>query len=199
MGIKERKERQKEELRQKIMNAATEILNKDGIDAVSIRNVAARIEYSPRTIYLYFKDKDELLQEIIESGFAVTVNNIEKIAESDLLPEEKIKLFLHANIEMSQSNTNYYSAVVTLIHKKGYKPRQNQQKVAQFLESELKNFYDAKNIKGKDIQLIIILIASFLRGFNMELINLGKKITTEKKEIMVESCVNSIMKGVMQL
>jgi len=40
-----------------------------GLDGLSMRSIAERIEYSPATIYLYFKDKDELLRSVVEEGF----------------------------------------------------------------------------------------------------------------------------------
>ena len=57
MGIKERRERQKEHLREEILEAARELFLKEGVENVSMRAIAKRIEYSPTTIYLYFKDK----------------------------------------------------------------------------------------------------------------------------------------------
>ena len=41
----------------------------EGFEKVSIRKIADIIEYSPTTIYLYFKDKNEILYELCEEGF----------------------------------------------------------------------------------------------------------------------------------
>jgi len=71
MGITERREREKTELRDKILAEAREILIKEGQDNLSIRNIAAAVEYSPATIYLYFKDKDEIVYELMEMGFGL--------------------------------------------------------------------------------------------------------------------------------
>ena len=63
MGIAERKEREKMEMHDRILQAATVMFLEDGYEKTSIRNIADKIEYSPATIYLYFKDKDELHQD----------------------------------------------------------------------------------------------------------------------------------------
>ncbi len=68
MGIAERREREKERLRTRIVEAARDIVSEDGLDALSMRSIAERIEYSPATIYLYFKDKNALLQSVVEEG-----------------------------------------------------------------------------------------------------------------------------------
>ncbi|MDQ3606837.1 MAG: TetR/AcrR family transcriptional regulator [Gemmatimonadota bacterium] len=69
MGIAERREREKEQLRTRIIEAARDIVSEKGLDALSMRAIAERIEYSPATIYLYFKDKDELVREVVVAGF----------------------------------------------------------------------------------------------------------------------------------
>jgi AcrR family transcriptional regulator len=69
MGISERKTRAKEELRQTIIEAAMKIFVQEGYEKTSIRNIADSIEYSPGTIYLHFKDKDELLFAVHEEAF----------------------------------------------------------------------------------------------------------------------------------
>jgi AcrR family transcriptional regulator len=69
MGIAERREREKEQLRARIVEAARDLLSEEGLSALSMRAIADRIEYSPATIYLYFKDKDELTHEVVHAGF----------------------------------------------------------------------------------------------------------------------------------
>ena len=69
MGISERKEREKQELRSKILEAANKMLAKEGYEKTSLRKIAKEVEYSVGTIYLYFKNKDELFFAIHEEGF----------------------------------------------------------------------------------------------------------------------------------
>lgn len=61
MGITDRKEREKEEMKRRILDSAKNLFLEVGFEKTSIRNIAEAIEYSPATIYLYFKDKNELL------------------------------------------------------------------------------------------------------------------------------------------
>jgi AcrR family transcriptional regulator len=69
MGVKERREREKNELRTRIMDAARTIFADEGYDAVSMRRIADAIEYSPAAIYAYFKDKAELFRQIVAEDF----------------------------------------------------------------------------------------------------------------------------------
>ncbi len=77
MGIAERRVREKEALRTRIVEAARDIISDKGLDALSMRSIAERIEYSPATIYLHFRDKNELLGEVIHAGFELMGDYIE--------------------------------------------------------------------------------------------------------------------------
>ena len=84
MGVSDRKEREKAELRTKILEAAKMLFLDKGFEKTSIRNIAEQIEYSPGTIYLYFKDKNELLFELHVEAFQALI-----IALSDIPIAEK--------------------------------------------------------------------------------------------------------------
>src|SRR5207247_4153004 len=81
MGVQERKARQKENLRQEILDAARELFVREGIENVSIRKIAERIEYSPGTIYLYFNDKAEILQTLCQETFSKLQQKMQAIKD----------------------------------------------------------------------------------------------------------------------
>ncbi|HQW03934.1 MAG TPA: helix-turn-helix domain-containing protein, partial [Saprospiraceae bacterium] len=61
MGINERKERERDAVKDLILSAAREIFLAEGYENTSIRKIATKIEYSPGIIYNHFKDKNDLL------------------------------------------------------------------------------------------------------------------------------------------
>jgi len=69
MGVPERRERERTELREKILDAARELFITDGYEGVSMRKVAEKIEYSPTSIYVYFADKEQLFRELCHEDF----------------------------------------------------------------------------------------------------------------------------------
>ncbi|NJD52006.1 MAG: TetR/AcrR family transcriptional regulator [Candidatus Methanoperedens sp.] len=69
MGIKERKENEKSEMKELILKTAMKLFLDKGFNNITIRNIAEKIEYSPATIYLYFKNKDEILYTLRKEGF----------------------------------------------------------------------------------------------------------------------------------
>lgn len=70
MGITERREREREEVRRKILDAARELFASEGYDRVTMRRIAEAIEYSPTTIYNHFEDKDDLVNCLCDEDFA---------------------------------------------------------------------------------------------------------------------------------
>ena len=69
MGITERRDKDKQRMRTRILETAMKLFLKAGFERVTIRAIAQEIEYSPATIYLYFKDKNEILYALQELGF----------------------------------------------------------------------------------------------------------------------------------
>src|SRR5271163_1039847 len=80
MGLKERRERERDGVRAKIMNAARDLFAAEGIEAVSMRKIAEAVEYSPTVIYQHFADKESLLREICRADFATLAEAMAQIA-----------------------------------------------------------------------------------------------------------------------
>ncbi|HRH48545.1 MAG TPA: TetR/AcrR family transcriptional regulator [Panacibacter sp.] len=69
MGIAERKEKQKQDIKKMILDASMKLIIDEGFENITMRKIADLIEYSPTTVYLYFKDKDEIFFHLHELGF----------------------------------------------------------------------------------------------------------------------------------
>jgi AcrR family transcriptional regulator len=69
MGIAERKERQRAELREQILAAARTIVLGEGFEALTMRKIADAIEYSAATIYLYFESREAIGQQLCAESF----------------------------------------------------------------------------------------------------------------------------------
>jgi len=69
VGTTQRREREKVALKQRILEAAREILATEGHAALTMRRIADRIEYTPGALYAHFADKDALLRELCACDF----------------------------------------------------------------------------------------------------------------------------------
>ena len=109
MSVQERRAREREELRQEILDAARELFAREGFHNVSMRKIAQKIDYSPTTIYLYFKDKNELLTSICEETFTKLVKQFDDIVASTSDPLEQLRRAGHAYVEFGLRYPNHYT------------------------------------------------------------------------------------------
>jgi AcrR family transcriptional regulator len=107
MGTKERRERERLETRRKILDAARELFVEQGYDAVTMRKIAEKIEYSPTAIYVHFKDKDELMSRLCDNDFGELGKQFQSIAKiAD--PIERLRRVGRAYAAFGLKNPNHY-------------------------------------------------------------------------------------------
>lgn len=111
MGIAERRAREKDALRHKILQAATELFLKNGYDSVTMRGIADRIEYSASTIYLYFKNKTEIVGAICVETFETLIERLEAIEEQNLPPIEALTAGIRCYIQFGLDHPHQYQLV----------------------------------------------------------------------------------------
>lgn len=107
MGVKERREREKSETRDKILDAARELFVTEGYEGVSMRKVAEKIEYSPTAIYVYFADKNELFRELCHQDYA-RLADIFKSSAMSTDPIERIRQIGTIYADFGERYPNHY-------------------------------------------------------------------------------------------
>ncbi|HTE55041.1 MAG TPA: TetR/AcrR family transcriptional regulator [Kofleriaceae bacterium] len=115
MGSADRRQRQKESLRASILDAARELLVEHGFDAVTMRKIAEKIEYSPTAIYQYFTDKESLVQELCANDFLTLAGTFGRLAGvAD--PIERLRQMGAAYVGFARSNPNQYRFMFMVSH-----------------------------------------------------------------------------------
>jgi AcrR family transcriptional regulator len=107
MGVRERREREKSETRDKILDAARELFVTEGYEGVSMRKVAEKIEYSPTAIYVYFADKNELFRELCHQDYA-RLADIFRSSAMSTDPIERIRQIGTIYAEFGTRYPNHY-------------------------------------------------------------------------------------------
>jgi AcrR family transcriptional regulator len=96
MGSKQRRERERQEIRQSILSAARAIAAEEGWQAVTTRKVADRIEYSQPTIYEYFENKEAILLALLHHGYERMLQAMQQAAGRTNDPEERLLILSEA-------------------------------------------------------------------------------------------------------
>jgi AcrR family transcriptional regulator len=108
MGISDRKERARDELRKRILATAEELFVKEGYENVSMRKIASRIEYSATTIYHYFRDKSELFACLLEGYHAQLHARMEELDGRGEDPLTTLRNGMREYTEFGLANPSYY-------------------------------------------------------------------------------------------
>jgi AcrR family transcriptional regulator len=103
-----RREQEKEELRQIILTAASDLFLEQGYDRFSMRQLAERIGYSATTLYLYFRDKDDLLFTIVDDGFVNFGRLLANAANTGTDPWVRLTALGQAYLNFGFNNPAYY-------------------------------------------------------------------------------------------
>jgi AcrR family transcriptional regulator len=169
MGIAERKERERGEMRDLILQAAQKLFLENGYEKTSIRGIADAIEYSPATIYLYYKDKNELL-------LALHVVAFQKMIEEFLIvttvkdPFERLVALGQQYIKFALENPELYDLMFIMqapMEALACKEEvwDDGKKSFEFLESVIRDCVAAGYVKpDRDVETVSMTIWSYMHG-----------------------------------
>lgn len=113
MGLIERKEREKADMKKQILDAARTLFLEQGYEKTSIRNIAEAIEYSPGTIYLYFKDKNEIFFALHCDAFVGLFQEMQAVG-SIQDPFERLKALGRQYFKFANENPELYELMFVM-------------------------------------------------------------------------------------
>lgn len=111
MGIKERKEREKAQRRETILKAAEKLYVKHGYDRLTMDKVAEEAELNKATIYLYFKNKNDLFHGLVNKGLLLLYEKVKRHVETANTGLEKIIAVAKAYREFYNEEPHYSLAI----------------------------------------------------------------------------------------
>ena len=203
MGVKERRARQKKFLRQEILDAASELFVREGYEDVSMRRIAEKIEYSPTTIYLHFRDKAELLEEVCEDLFARLSQVLAKISAQAGDPIERLKRGMLAYVRFGLENPHPYRAIFMMPVPEGFeaKPHSSEDgssgmQAFDFMRRAVHDCIAAGNFKRTDAELISQTLWAGIHGITSLLIVKSDHFPFVEREKLIGSVVDVLVAGV---
>lgn len=198
MASKERRERAKENLRQEILDAARELFVTEGYANVSMRKIAEKIEYSPTTIYLYFKDKTDLLHQICEQSFANLSRELSSIEQKTENPVERLRNGMREYINFGLLNPSQYEIVfispLTEGSKGGYE-NSNGKIAFEVLRQSVSECVAANLLRSNNVELISQTLWAGIHGITSLLIK-HKDFPFVAREQLVSNMLNTLILGI---
>lgn len=105
--------KRKEISKESILKAAKELFLKKGYDATSIRNIAGEIGISPTTIYLYYKDKAEIMHALHQEGFKMLATQFAALSQVEE-PFERLKAMGRCYMKFAMENPDFYEIMFVM-------------------------------------------------------------------------------------
>jgi len=207
VGISERRARDKEALRSRILDAASQLFVEEGIPNVSLRKIAEKIEYSPATIYLYFRDKNQLLFSLCTETFSTLKAELEQLQHTSNDPVSGLRAGLKAYIEFGLAHPHHYMLTFGSSHTPDATAAESPEfaetnaiGLATFdcLRQSLRMCREAGCVQFDDLETIAQTIWTFIHGATSLLILYHKDahFPWVEKERIIETGLDLIIRGI---
>jgi AcrR family transcriptional regulator len=197
MGVKERRQREKENLRHVILDAAREMFAEEGYASVSMRKIADKIEYSPTTIYLYFKDKNDLLRQICDETFAKLGRKFQAMSKKHDSNLEGLREGLRIYVEFGLKHPKHYEVTFMLpltVDLGDEFEGSLGQRAFEYLRVGVENCMASGEIKKGDVDLISQTLWAGIHGITSLLIG-HEGFPFVNKKTLINSVIDTMLKG----
>lgn len=154
-------------MRSLILEAAKKLFIVKGVEQTSMRAIAEAIEYSPATIYLYYKDKNELIHDLHVEGFTRMNQSMAPLIHVKN-PMEKLAAMGRAYVQFALENPDYYELMfITQKPIEGLEKPENWKEGALTFDSLVNVVHECQSqgkFPGKDPIRLSFLIWSCVHG-----------------------------------
>lgn len=198
ISIIERKQREQAQMREDILMSARKIMKSKGIDNISIRKIADMIEYSPAIIYHYFKNKDEIIEKIIEEDYKQIIDSVSSLKNIDMSIDDRARISIRKYINMAVSMGDSYKFIMTdnspniLSHTSVLESGASAKRSAIFMLCKtLRQFPNFSKESDEQVELTAQIIWSTIFGLAMRMI--VEHIDCEQQKKLIDNTADFIL------
>ncbi|HUP60640.1 MAG TPA: helix-turn-helix domain-containing protein [Thermoanaerobaculia bacterium] len=113
---------------QSIQEATMRVIARKGMAAATMQEIADEARVAKGTIYLYFRDRDELVEKTFESAMAQLMVRIDTALDADLSFDRKIREVMAAKFAFFRENREFFRLYLSLRMPEGTPQQQRRQK-----------------------------------------------------------------------
>ncbi|MFQ6604520.1 MAG: TetR/AcrR family transcriptional regulator [Fidelibacterota bacterium] len=195
MTISERKEREKEQRRQSILSAAETLFARNGLHNTNMDDVAAEAEISKGTIYLYFKNKDDLFFSVIEAKYEDYLKGLELQLSGSTSLVNAVQRLVNYQLRHSRNHHHFFRIVMSE-QSKGQGSTRNElrsrflHQTAQVLDIVTGQFdsrMEAHHRKQFSARTLALCVTGIINAHIMSWLISGKTIDLEKAETEINN------------
>ena len=195
MSVRARQFAQKERVRQSILAAAVGLFVKEGYENVSMRRIARKINYSPMSIYVYFRDKAELLDTICQDTFAKLIAHLTRLEDRPGDPIGNLTAGLRAYVEFGLRHPHHYQLTfMTRPSGDGERRRQVGQEAFNCMRAAVKTCVEHGKFRTTDVELASQVLWTAVHGLTSLLIT-HSTFPWVTRERLISEAIQSAVRG----
>ncbi|MEG1839218.1 MAG: TetR/AcrR family transcriptional regulator [Bacteroidaceae bacterium] len=179
----------------KLVDVARQLFAKMGVENTTMNDIALFSEKGRRTLYTYFKNKDEIYLAVVESELEMLSNKMKEVASKDISPDDKILELIYTRLD----------AVKEVVYRNGtlranfFRDIWKVEKVRKKFDAKEMAIFKAVLVEGKeknvfnidDVDMTAMIIHYSLKGIEVPYIrgNIGFGLDTETRKSYVSNIV----------
>ncbi|HVI39231.1 MAG TPA: TetR/AcrR family transcriptional regulator [Anaerovoracaceae bacterium] len=200
MTIEDRRDREKLQMKNLIVQAAAHIIVNEGYDKLSIRKIANQIEYSPAIIYHYFSNKNEILSQVLRQGYQTLMSALSDGQTTNGTPETRIKVLTRKYIDAALENPDQFLAVqlnnspeVLEFTAYLFEGAAAEKPALTILAQAVQDICAGQNVSSSEIELTAQIIAASTLGLITKLI-LEKDISEQQRKQLIDQFAETVVR-----
>jgi AcrR family transcriptional regulator len=188
------RERYREELRRTILAAARDAFGRGGYESVSMRSLAEALGVSHGSIYVYFKDKDEIFEVLVKESFDQLAAALRQIGGKRGDPVQFLKRAGRKYVEFGLQNPSAYEFAFMLRRPGGT----DEPHVAyEYLRAAVKRCIDAKRFRIRDVDAASQALWAAVHGVTALLI-VRPSFPWARQKTLIGRVVDSAVDGLLR-
>ena len=185
-----------------IQDATMRVIARKGMAAATVQEIADEAGVAKGTIYLYFRDRDELIEKTFQGAMTQLIARIDAVLDQELPFDEKIRAIMAAKIRFFSENREFFRLYLTLRMPEGPAPRQRRQKEtchpqyrarAQNLAAVLKQAMERGEVREMDPYRLAMFI---IEGSTAIILERLTEESTPTEEADVDFITSLVLDGV---
>mgnify|MGYP003546542876 FL=1 len=187
-----------------ILKGADELFQKNGINKITMEDIAKKVGKGKSTLYYYFKSKEEIFEAIIKSEKEMFFTIIQEAIARERSATEKIKVFQNMRFDMIREKANLYAILIAEtreameVQNKCYWRKIYDEKEINIFRCILEfgsSTGEFRQIGNQELDAISFIFTSSLRGMEMDLIMYNKLGKTDAiLNVLLDLVINGLKK-----
>lgn len=192
-----------EDIRNTILNAARNVVEREGIQGLSIRKITKEMDYSPGIVYHYFKDKNEIIEILLSEGYNRILSSVGSLITKEIEPEKELEEALSRYIKAALEFPEEYKAFMlndepkilkrTVILQKGMSKKSETMKM---LCDNIERGIMQNRYKKCDAELMAQIIWTSTFGLTIKLI-MEKNIPQNQIDRLIKQHFDMLFNGIL--